>query len=611
MVGAGHAAYTGRFHELVRLVPHLITLETKRIERNGSLKKSGEKRGNGGEPSKEGNAKGDNKRARTRKVFVTITNPVKKEYIGSAPKCTNYTFYHYPETPCRMCSNCNRLGHFAKDCRVGPKMVTLLNARNPIVARGACYECGDTNHYKEACPRLNRAPGQGGNHPNQALAIKGGQGHGNNGNPARGKAFMMGAEDARQNTNIVTGLPPSREIDFRIDLIPGAMSVAKSPYRLAPNEMEELSNQLKELQDKGFIRPSSSPWGEPFMVPAGSSCSWILTWTLRVHSNALWSDKCTNGIHGLDEPKVQFLRHVVNSDGIHVDLGKIEAVKNWEAPKSPTKVRSFLETMFKTLKDKLCNAPVLALLDEPEDFMVYCDASCQGLGCVLMQRGKVIAYASRQLKIHEKNYTTYDLELGAVVFALNIWRHYLYETKSVIYTDHKSLQHIFDQKELNMHQPHWIELFSDYDCEICYHPGKENIVADTLKMLRWLDKQMERRSDGVLYYMDRIWVPLMGDVRTLIMVEAHKSRYSVHSGADKMYYDLRDMYWWLGMKKDIALYVSKYLTCLKVKTKHQKPSSLLRQPEIPKWKWERIAMDFITKLLRTSSGHDSIWVIMD
>ncbi|GJT84772.1 putative reverse transcriptase domain-containing protein [Tanacetum coccineum] len=199
--------------------------------------------------------------------------------------------------------------------------------------------------------------------------------------------------------------------------------------------------------------------------------------------------------------RVPFIGHVVNSDGIHVDPNKIEAVKNWEAPKSPKKVRSFLglegyyrrfianfskiatlltvltqkhkkyvwgdeqEVAFQTLKDKLCNAPVLALPNGPEDFMVYCDASCQGLGCVLMQRGKISAYASRQLKIHEKNYTTHDLELGAM---------------SVIYTDHKSLQHIFNQKELNMRKRGWIELFSDYDCEIRYHPGKANVVANAL-----------------------------------------------------------------------------------------------------------------------------------
>ncbi|GKE43711.1 putative reverse transcriptase domain-containing protein [Tanacetum coccineum] len=138
------------------------------------------------------------------------------------------------------------------------------------------------------------------------------------------------------------------------------------------------------------------------------------------------------------------------------------------------------ENAFQTLKDKLCNKPVLALPDGPEDFVIYYDASGLGLGCVLMQIGKVIAYASRQLKIHEKNYTTHDLELGAVVFTFKIWRHYLYRTKSVIYTDHKSLHNIISQKELNMRQRRWIELFSDYDCETRYHPGKANVVVDAL-----------------------------------------------------------------------------------------------------------------------------------
>ncbi|GKC30187.1 putative reverse transcriptase domain-containing protein [Tanacetum coccineum] len=190
--------------------------------------------------------------------------------------------------------------------------------------------------------------------------------------------------------------------------------------------------------------------------------------------------------HELKE--VQFLGHVVNRDGIHLDPSKVESVKNWMTPESPTEIRSFLglagyyrrfienfskiakpitlltqknkayvwgnkqDEAFQILKEKLCNAPVLALPDGPHDFVVYCDASKQGFGCVLMQRGKVIAYASRQLKKHEKNYTTHDLELGAVVFALKIWRYYLYGTKSVISTDHKSLQYIFDQKDLNMRQ---------------------------------------------------------------------------------------------------------------------------------------------------------------
>ncbi|GKE57236.1 putative reverse transcriptase domain-containing protein [Tanacetum coccineum] len=122
---------------------------------------------------------------------------------------------------------------------------------------------------------------------------------------------------------------------------------------------------------------------------------------------------------------------------------------------------------------------------------------------------------------------------------------------------------------------------------------------------------MERNGDVSLYFMDRIWVPLVGGVRIVILDEAHKSRYSVHPGADKMYYDLRDMYWWPGMKRDIVTYVSECLTCAKVKAEHQRPSGLLQQPEIPKWKWENITMDFITKLPRTRSGHDAIWVVVD
>ncbi|GJX80176.1 putative reverse transcriptase domain-containing protein [Tanacetum coccineum] len=200
-----------------------------------------------------------------------------------------------------------------------------------------------------------------------------------------------------------------------------------------------------------------------------------------------------------------------------------------------------------------------------------------------------------------------------------------------------------------MRQCRWIKLFSDYDCEIRYHPNKENVVVDALsrkertkpkrvrainmtlqsrtkdrilsaqkevvdesaRLQKGLDEMIEKRSDGTLYYMDRIWVSLKGDVRTLIMDKAHKSKYSVHPEADKMYYDLRDRYWWPGIKKDIVEYVSKCLTCLKVKIEHQRPSGLVQQPKIPVWKWEGIAMDFVTKLPRTSSGHDTIWVIVD
>ncbi|GJR09773.1 putative reverse transcriptase domain-containing protein [Tanacetum coccineum] len=187
---------------------------------------------------------------------------------------------------------------------------------------------------------------------------------------------------------------------------------------------------------------------------------------------------------------VQFLGHVIDCSGVHVDPAKIEAIKSWVAPATPTEVRKFLrlagyyrrekEEAFQTLKQKLYSAPILALPEGTKDFVVYCDASLKGYGAVLMQREKVIAYASRQLKVHEENYTTHDLELGVIVFALRLWRHYLYGTKCVVFTDHKSLQYILNQKELNLRQRRWIELLSDYDCEIRYHPGNANVMADTL-----------------------------------------------------------------------------------------------------------------------------------
>ncbi|GJZ60756.1 putative reverse transcriptase domain-containing protein, partial [Tanacetum coccineum] len=355
-----------------------------------------EKRGNVGEPSKDKNGRDDNKRARTGNAFATTVNPVGRENTGTWSKCTTCNSYHAPGGPCRICFNCNRPGHLARDCRSVPRNVNLVNARNPNVR--TCYECGSTDHVRPACLKWNRAQGPRENHPNQVAANNGGQGCGNQENQARGRAFMLGAEEARQDPNIVTGtftlnnhfattlfdsgadysfisttfipllglepselgfkydieiasgklveidkvikglqtgnqgscmdwlskykagiifhekvvriplpdgkvlrvlgerpkekaiflmgvkkqeeivvvrdfpevflddltgLPSIREIKFRIELIPGATPVAKSPYCLAPSELEELSRQLKELQDKGFIRPSSTPWVAP------------------------------------------------------------------------------------------------------------------------------------------------------------------------------------------------------------------------------------------------------------------------------------------------------------------------------------------------------------
>nr|GEY83390.1 putative reverse transcriptase domain-containing protein [Tanacetum cinerariifolium] len=285
------------------------------------------------------------------------------------------------------------------------------------------------------------------------------------------------------------------------------------------------------------------------------------------------------------------------------------------------------EAAFQLIKQKLYIALIQALPEGSEDFVVYCDASHKGLGVVLMQREKVIACASRQLKIHEKNYTTHDLKLGSVVFALKIWRHYLYGTKCTVFIDHKSLQHILDQKELNMRQRRWLELLSNYDCEIRYHLGKANVVADALSRKERIKplrvralvmavglelpkqilnaqtkarkpeniknedvegmlienskdpekvrtKKLEPRADGTPCLNGRSWLLCYGDLRTLIMHESYKSKYSIHPGSDKMYQDMKKLYLWPDMKVDVATYVSKRMTCAKVKAEHQRPSGL-------------------------------------
>ncbi|GJZ96843.1 putative reverse transcriptase domain-containing protein [Tanacetum coccineum] len=465
------------------------------------------------------------------------------------------------------------------------------------------------------------------------------------------------------------GLPPVRQVEFQIDLIPRAAPVARTPYRLAPSEMQELSNQLQELTDQGkkdiidafrtryghyefqvmpfgltnapavfmdLMNRVCKPYLDKFVIvfiddiliysrnkEEHANHLRIILELLRKEKLYAKFSKCDFWIH-----IVQFLGHLIDSQGLHVDPAKIEAVKNWTSPTTPTEVRQFL------------------------GLAGYYRRFIEGLGVVLMQREKVIAYASRQLKPHEENYTTHDLELGAVIFALKIWRHYLYGTKCTVFTDHKSLQHILRQKELNMRQRRWLELLADYDCEICYHPRKANVVADALSRkkrikplrvraliltihpklpsqileaqnealkgeniknenLRGMDKSFEIRPDGTRCIKNRSWLPLFGGLRDLIMHESHKSKYSIHPGSDKMYHDLKKLYWWPNMKAIIAEYVSKCLTCSRVKAECQKPSGLLVQPEIPMWKWERITMDFVTKLPKTSTGHDAIWVIVD
>ncbi|GJU61866.1 putative reverse transcriptase domain-containing protein [Tanacetum coccineum] len=306
-----------------------------------------------------------------------------------------------------------------------------------------------------------------------------------------GEANLRSANSSRLSEVFpwdLPGIPPTRQVEFQIDLIPGAAPVARAPYRLAPSEMKELSDQLKELSDKGFIRPSSSPWGAPVLFVKKKDGSFRMCIDYRELNKLTVKNR-------YPLPRIDDLFDQLQGT---ITMGTVSTVRATtedsfdgfsRSPKPMTKLTQKkikfewsdkAEAAFQLIKQKLCSAPILALPEGNEDFIAYCDASIKGLGAVLMQREKVIAYASRQLKIHEKNYTTHDLELGAVVFALKIWRHYLYGTRCTVFTDHKSLQHILDQKELNMRQRRWLELLSDYDCEIRYHPGKANVVADAL-----------------------------------------------------------------------------------------------------------------------------------
>ena len=611
------------------------------------------------------------------------------------------------------------------------------------------------------------------------------------------------------------GLPPQREIEFAIDVVPGATPASVTPYRMAPLELKELKLQLQELLDKGFIRPSVSPWGAPVLFVKKKDGTLRLCVDYRQLNKLTVKNKyplpriddlfdqlkgasifskidLRSGYHQLkikdadvhktafrtryghyeflvmpfgltNAPaafmdlmnrvfrpyvdqfvvvfiddilvyskdreihdthlrvvleilrkeqlyaklskcefwltEVSFLGHIVSKEGIRVDPKKIEVVVEWKPPRNVTEVRSFLglagyyrrfvkgfsmiaapmtrllqknvnyewsekcQGSFEKLKAFLTEAPVLTQPTCGKEYVIYSDASLNGLGCVLMQDGKVVAYASRQLKPHEKNYPTHDLKLAAIVFALKIWRHYLYGEKCFIYTDHKSLKYLPSQRKLNLRQRRWMELIKDYGCVIDYHPGKANVVADalsrkTVQTLRALNANLSLSDDGtvvaelvarpnllnrvleaqkkdekisaiidqirdgketeftvnengVLCYKARVCVPDDDELRKAILEEAHSGSFAIHPGSTKMYQDLKMSFWWSGMKRDVSEFVTKCLVCQRVKAEHQVLSGLLQPIRIPEWKWDRITMDFVVGLPLTGRKHDSVWVIVD
>ncbi|GAU43989.1 hypothetical protein TSUD_91680 [Trifolium subterraneum] len=602
----------------------------------------------------------------------------------------------------------------------------------------------------------------------------------------------------------INSLPPEREIEFSIDLVPGSQPISVAPYRMSPLELRELKSQLEKLLQKHFIRPSVSPWGAPVLLVKKKDGTMRLCIDYRQLNKVTIKNKyplpriddlldqlrgatifskidLRSGYHQIrirtsdvsktafrtryghyeflvmpfgltnapavfmdymnrifqpyldkfvvifiddiliysKDPQehaehlrivlnilrekqlyakfskcefwlseVKFLGHVISQGGVSVDPSKVEAVLNWERPRTVSEVRSFLglagyyrrfilgfseialpltrltrkgaafvwnelcENSFNLLKQKLTSAPVLVI---PE---------------TLIRNGAVVAYASRQLKPHEENYPTHDLELPAIIFALKIWRHHLYGVQFALYSDHKSLRYLFDQKELNMRQRRWMEYLKDFDFELNYHPGKANVVADalsrkalyaseilmhqcglyekfrdmnlnvtyrkdgvklnrieltcdlrsTIGSAQEKDMDLQRRigkpeftvaDDGVIQFGSRICVPNDADLKRSILEEAHKSGFSIHPGSTKMYHDLKKNYWWPNMKTEIAEFVSRCIVCQQVKIEHQKPAGPLQPLEIPEWKWEHITMDFVTGLPRNQKGEDSIWVVVD
>nr|GEU29020.1 reverse transcriptase domain-containing protein [Tanacetum cinerariifolium] len=277
---------------------------------------------------------------------------------------------------------------------------------------------------------------------------------------------------------------------------------------------------------------------------------------------------------------VQFLGHVIDSSGVHEFSLISKPLTKLTRKNKPYVWGDDDEEAFQTLKLKLYSVPILSLLEGSKEFVVYCDASPKGFGAVLMQREKVIAYTSRQLKKNEENYTTHDLELKDKEPI---------RVRVLAVTVHNNLT----------------EQIQNAQVEAC---KEENIGA---KGFLGKGEPFEIRSDGTKCLKGRVWLPLFGGLRDLIMLESHKSKYSIHHGSEKIYHDLKKLYRWPNIKADITTYVSKCLTCAKVKAEHQKPSGLLQELEIPIWKCERITMDFITKLPRTPFGYDSIWVIVD
>ncbi|GJU95667.1 putative reverse transcriptase domain-containing protein [Tanacetum coccineum] len=486
----------------------------------------------------------------------------KKPYGGSKPLCPKCN-YHHDGRYAPKCANCKRTGHLTWDCRSPAAANNNQRAQGKIKEFSLALSVELRAISRVIAQRKTMMP----------MSLQ--------------KAEDKSKEKRLEGVHIVrdfpevfpedlSGIPPTRQVEFQIDLIPGVAPIAWAPYRLALSKMKELSDQLQELSDKGFIRPSSSPWGAPVLFVKkkdGSFRMCIDYWKL----NKL-TVKNRYPLPRIDDlfvkktsrrPHLELDIDIMNFKLCHLFLGHVIDIQGLDGhyrrftegflkiAKSMTKLTQKKvkfdwgdkeKAAFQLIKQKLCSAPILALPEGSEDLIVYCDASMKGLVAVLMQRENQILEAQTEARNPE------NLEAEDVGGML---------------------------------------------------------VENSRKLEKPRKEKLEPRADGTLCLNNRSWLTCYGDLRTLIVHESYKSKYFVHPGSNKMYQDKKQLYWWPNMKADIATYASKCLTCLKVKAEHQNLSGLLVQPEIPQWKCDNITMDFVTKLLRTPSGYDTIWVVVD
>nr|GEZ11857.1 putative reverse transcriptase domain-containing protein [Tanacetum cinerariifolium] len=557
-------------------------------------------------------------------------NNERKGYVGSLPYCNKCMLHH--EGLCIVrCGNCKRVGHQTRDYR---STVAAPNTQRAVVGNQpgiVCYECGRPGHFRKDCPKLRNQ-----NRGNQTVN-KIGNKTGSNEATSKDYAIRGGAN---LDSNVVMGtfhlnncyasmlFDSGADRSFVSSTFSALLDVVRIPYGdemliIQSNDIDGRSKsklniisctKTQKYIEKGcqvylaqvMSKKEENKSEEMRLEDVSIVCKPYLDRFLIVFIDEILIYHKSRKEH---EGHLKLILRLLKKEELYAKFSKCEFWLSKKRVKFDWGVKA--EAAFQLLKQKLCSASILALHKGSENFVVYCDASHKGLGAILMQK-----------------------------------------EKCVVFTDHKSLQHILDQKELNMRQRRWLELLSDYDCEIRYHPGKTNVVADVLSQkerskplrvralvmtiglnlpkqilsaqskarkeenfvnedLHGMINKLDPRADGILCLNNRSWILCYGDLGALIMHESHKSKYSIHPGSDKMYQDLKKLYWWLNMKAQIATYVSKCLTCAKVKIEYQKPFGLLVQPEIPQWKWENIIMDFVTKLPKTATRQDTIWVIIE